>query len=118
DSDGFLRITDRLSRFSKIGGEMVPHLNIEDAINRVLGDTSSVVTSIPDEQRGERLVAFYVKPDLAAAELWKQLAETGLPNLWIPKRENLYSIDALPLLASGKLDLKTIRDLAVRLAAA
>ena len=26
DDEGFLRITDRLSRFSKIGGEMVPHL--------------------------------------------------------------------------------------------
>ncbi len=34
DDDGFLFITDRLARFSKIGGEMVPHLKIEDAVEQ------------------------------------------------------------------------------------
>src|SRR5678816_2873969 len=33
DEDGFIFITDRLSRFSKIGGEMVPHLKVEEAVS-------------------------------------------------------------------------------------
>ena len=61
DEDGFIFITDRLSRFSKIGGEMVPHLKIEEAINGVLGDLCSAVTAVPDASRGERLVAFYLR---------------------------------------------------------
>ncbi len=48
------------------------------------------VTGIPDDARGERLVALYVHPDVAPAELWQRLAETDLPRLWLPKRENLY----------------------------
>ena len=39
DDDGFIRITDRLSRFSKIGGEMVPHMKVEEAVDAIVGDT-------------------------------------------------------------------------------
>jgi acyl-[acyl-carrier-protein]-phospholipid O-acyltransferase/long-chain-fatty-acid--[acyl-carrier-protein] ligase len=116
DDDGFLQITDRLSRFSKIAGEMVPHLRIEDAISGLLGDATCAVTAIADEQRGERLVALYVH-SLSAAELWQRLSETDLPRLWIPKRENLYQVPSLPLLGTGKLDLRALKSLAQELAA-
>jgi acyl-[acyl-carrier-protein]-phospholipid O-acyltransferase / long-chain-fatty-acid--[acyl-carrier-protein] ligase len=109
DDEGFLTITDRLSRFSKIAGEMVPHLKVEEAILSVLGDAACAVTGVPDEQRGERLVALYVCPEVAPAELWKRLSETDLPKLWLPKRENLYQVDALPQLGTGKLDLRAIK---------
>jgi acyl-[acyl-carrier-protein]-phospholipid O-acyltransferase/long-chain-fatty-acid--[acyl-carrier-protein] ligase len=87
DEDGFIFITDRLSRFSKIGGEMVPHLKIEEAINGVLGDLCSAVTAVPDPARGERLVAFYTRQGVPPASLWEQLGETELPKLWVPKRD-------------------------------
>ena len=61
DEDGFIRITDRLSRFSKIGGEMVPHMKVEEMINEVLGSPPPAVTALPDEQRGEKLVVFYAQ---------------------------------------------------------
>jgi len=112
DDEGFLKITDRLSRFSKIAGEMVPHLRIEDAMGKVLGDAPCAVTAIADDQRGERLVAVYVHPEIGPAELWQRLADTDLPHLWIPKRENLYAVDALPLLGTGKLDLRAVKALA------
>src|SRR5207244_11298705 len=83
DEDGFVRITDRLSRFSKIGGEMVPHVKVEEAINGILGNTASVVTSIPDPQRGEKLVAFYTQNGMPTDELWAQLNKSDLPKLWI-----------------------------------
>ena len=116
DDEGFIRITDRLSRFSKIAGEMVPHLKIEEAIGAVTGEAPCVVTAVPDEQRGERLVGLYVRPDLTPAELWQRLSETDLPRLWVPKRENLYQVESLPLLGTGKLDLRAVKERALQLA--
>ena len=113
DEDGFIRITDRVSRFSKIGGEMVPHTKIEESINQILGNTGCAVTAVPDEQKGERLVAFYCQNGVSAEDLWSKLNLTDLPKLWIPKRENLYWIESIPLLGSGKVDLKAIQRLAM-----
>jgi acyl-[acyl-carrier-protein]-phospholipid O-acyltransferase / long-chain-fatty-acid--[acyl-carrier-protein] ligase len=111
DDDGFLRITDRLSRFSKIGGEMVPHLKIETAI-AAAGALNCCVTSIPDDRRGERLAALYVHAEMEPTELWRRLGETELPKLWIPKREDLHRVDAIPLLGTGKVDLRAVRECA------
>jgi acyl-[acyl-carrier-protein]-phospholipid O-acyltransferase/long-chain-fatty-acid--[acyl-carrier-protein] ligase len=113
DEDGFISITDRLSRFSKIGGEMVPHMRIEEVINGILGSASSVVTALPDEHRGEKLVAFYTQNGMTREELWDKLNQSDLPKLWIPKRENLFLVDALPLLGSGKVDLKKVKAMAI-----
>jgi acyl-[acyl-carrier-protein]-phospholipid O-acyltransferase / long-chain-fatty-acid--[acyl-carrier-protein] ligase len=115
DDEGFIRITDRLSRFSKIGGEMVPHLRIEEALSNVLGDAPCAVAAIADEQRGERLVAVYVHPEMAPGEVWQRLADTELPRLWLPKRENIHSVKSLPLLGTGKLDLRGVKSLAHQL---
>ena len=112
DEDGFVFITDRLSRFSKIGGEMVPHIKIEEAINAILGESASVVSAVPDAARGERLVAFYTKPDVSSETLWERLCQTDLPKLWIPKRECLLLIEAIPTLGTGKVDLRRVRALA------
>ncbi len=118
DDEGFLRITDRLSRFSKIGGEMVPHLRVEEAILGVLGDYTCAVAGVPDEQRGERLVALYTRLDLAPEELWRRLSESDLPRLWLPKREDFYQVDSLPMLGTGKLDLRGVKVRAQQLAEA
>ena len=113
DEDGFLRITDRLSRFSKIGGEMVPHLGVEAAIAAVAGidEGGLAVTSLPDPKRGERLVVFHAGPGLDPAEVCRRLAET-LPKLWIPSAVDFHQIEAIPVLGSGKLDLVGLRRLA------
>ena len=67
DDDGFIRITDRLSRFSKIAGEMVPHMKVEERLQALLHDPHTcVVTSVPDAVKGERLVALYTDPDADA----------------------------------------------------
>jgi acyl-[acyl-carrier-protein]-phospholipid O-acyltransferase/long-chain-fatty-acid--[acyl-carrier-protein] ligase len=113
DADGFIRITDRLSRFSKIAGEMVPHMKIEEEIQALLeeGHTATVV-SVPDESRGERLIAFYSDPGLTPAALWEELTETSLPRLWIPKREDLRQIATIPTLGSGKVDIRRLKQAA------
>ena len=109
DDEGFVKITDRLSRFSKIAGEMVPHLKVEEAILDVLTEGQCAVTGVPDDQRGERLVALYVQPDVTPADLWQRLNGSPLPRLWVPKRDNIYQVDALPQLGTGKLDLRAVK---------
>jgi acyl-[acyl-carrier-protein]-phospholipid O-acyltransferase/long-chain-fatty-acid--[acyl-carrier-protein] ligase len=117
DDDGFLRITDRLSRFSKIGGEMVPHLKIEEAVHELVDDCPCAVCGIPDERRGERLALLFTRTDIEPADLWRRLSETDLPKLWVPKRENIYRVDSLPTLGTGKADLRGIRKMTEELSA-
>jgi acyl-[acyl-carrier-protein]-phospholipid O-acyltransferase / long-chain-fatty-acid--[acyl-carrier-protein] ligase len=113
DEAGFIRITDRLSRFSKIAGEMVPHMKVEEQIQTLLEEPYvCVVTAVPDDARGERLVAFYTDPALQPAALWERLCLTELPRLWLPKREDLRFIEAIPSLGTGKVDLRAVRQLA------
>jgi acyl-[acyl-carrier-protein]-phospholipid O-acyltransferase/long-chain-fatty-acid--[acyl-carrier-protein] ligase len=118
DDEGFIKITDRASRFSKIAGEMVPHIRIEEAISSVIGDAVCAVTAIADEQRGERVVALYAGCGLSPVELRQRLSETALPKLWIPKCEDLYPVKEIPLLGTGKLDLRALKLRAQELAAA
>jgi acyl-[acyl-carrier-protein]-phospholipid O-acyltransferase / long-chain-fatty-acid--[acyl-carrier-protein] ligase len=114
DEDGFLYIEGRLSRFSKIGGEMVPHESIERKIIDLLelsgrDERPIAIVGVQDEAKGEALVLLSAV-DIELAELRKKLQETGVPNLWIPK--HVQRVEAIPVLASGKLDLKKCNELA------
>lgn len=115
DEAGFITIRDRLSRFSKIGGEMVPHERIEAEIQAILGtaEKQCVVTGVPDQSKGERLVALCRRGiDLTA--LQERLRDSSLPNLWIPRGDAFVMVDDLPTLGSGKLDLKGLKALALQ----
>jgi acyl-[acyl-carrier-protein]-phospholipid O-acyltransferase/long-chain-fatty-acid--[acyl-carrier-protein] ligase len=114
DADGFVTIRDRLSRFSKIGGEMVPHITIEDVCQKGLGTAETVVavTSVPDAKKGEQLVILYDKGQVDVDALHFVLAESDLPKLYIPKKDNLIGVDQIPHLGSGKLDIMKLRQLA------
>ncbi len=115
DEDGYVYITGRASRFSKIGGEMVPHELVEQAIAALRGseEREIAVAGRSDAKRGERLVVFYTPADLEPAAVIEKLRAGGrIPNLWIPKAEDFRRIDRLPLLGSGKLDLHKLRMLA------
>jgi acyl-[acyl-carrier-protein]-phospholipid O-acyltransferase/long-chain-fatty-acid--[acyl-carrier-protein] ligase len=122
DEDGFLFIEGRMSRFSKIAGEMVPHLTVEQKITEALdlhpgaGEGPAVaVMGVPDEKRGESLIVLVTTP-VEQAELRKRLVAMGLPNLWIPKV--VKQVTAIPILATGKLDLRGCQKLAAEAASA
>lgn len=114
DAHGFITITDRLSRFSKIGGEMVPHMAVEDALLRGLGSSEPVVavTSLPHEKKGERLVVLHAPAAGDPVRLQQILRESDLPNLWKPAPADYVAVEQIPLLGSGKLDLQACRRLA------
>jgi len=131
DHEGFIKITGRLSRFSKIGGEMVPHIRIEDELNKIVADSGeaninesniseddeptvhAVVTSVPDARKGERLIVVHRQFTQTAEDICRQLADAGLPSLWVPSPDSFLQVESIPLLGTGKLDLQSIRQLAL-----
>jgi acyl-[acyl-carrier-protein]-phospholipid O-acyltransferase / long-chain-fatty-acid--[acyl-carrier-protein] ligase len=115
DEDGFLAITDRLSRFSKIGGEMVPHIKIEEQLHELAGVTEQqfVVTGVPDGKKGERLVVLHTLAPDELRPVLERLGESGLPNLWIPRPNQFFAVEELPHLGTGKLDLRRVKEMAL-----
>jgi len=114
DEDGFLTITDRLSRFSKIGGEMVPHIKVEEKLHELAEVTEQcfAVTGVPDEKKGERLVVLHTLPNDKLAPVLAKLTGCDLPNLWKPRPDQFFHLDILPVLGTGKLDLRQVRQCA------
>jgi acyl-[acyl-carrier-protein]-phospholipid O-acyltransferase/long-chain-fatty-acid--[acyl-carrier-protein] ligase len=115
DEDGFLTLTGRLSRFSKISGEMVPHIGVEEAYLKGLGTCEQVlaVTSVPASSKGEELVVLHLEEAGDADKLHRIISESSLPNLWKPRRDCYVKVDAIPTLGSGKLDLLRLREIAM-----
>ncbi|MFM7208020.1 MAG: AMP-binding protein [Planctomycetaceae bacterium] len=116
DAEGFITITGRESRFSKIGGEMVPHISVEEAINAELGaqdgELLAVVTAVPDRAKGERLIVLHLPVSHAPQDVVRGLQKRGLPPLWIPGADAFAEITELPMLGSGKLDLRHLVEMA------
>ena len=119
DMDGFLYIEGRLSRFSKIAGEMVPHETVEEAIIKAMGLEGEaarkiVITGVPDPDKGEALILISTVPGppehLEIVDLRYRLIERGVPALWIPKK--MVRVEDIPVLASGKLDIKACEAIA------
>ena len=115
DEDGFLAITDRLSRFAKIGGEMVPHGKVEEALQQAVESDEQVfaVTSIPDEKKGEQLAVLYTLDEAVIPGVLEKIAASGLPNLFIPRKDAFIKVDQLPVLGTGKLDLRALKQVAL-----
>jgi acyl-[acyl-carrier-protein]-phospholipid O-acyltransferase/long-chain-fatty-acid--[acyl-carrier-protein] ligase len=115
DPDGFLKITDRISRFSKIAGEMVPHLAIESAIIEATGvdENHVAVTGVPDPKHGERLCVLYTDLGISPAEVQQKLTAGQLPKVWVPSPRDFIRIDEIPITSTGKVDLRRLKDIAL-----
>jgi acyl-[acyl-carrier-protein]-phospholipid O-acyltransferase / long-chain-fatty-acid--[acyl-carrier-protein] ligase len=117
DADGFLRLVDRLGRFSKIGEEMVPHIRVEEAIRGALGPegerTQLIVTAVPDEKKGERLIVLHTGLSQCPETISRQLGQQGIPALRIPSPESFCQVDHVPVTGIGKPDLAQMRNLAL-----
>ena len=66
-----------------------------------------------DEKKGERLMVVYTKGAADADALYRLLAESALPNLWKPGRDCYLEVDSLPMLGTGKLDLRGLKEIAL-----
>ena len=112
DADGFITITGRLSRFSKIGGEMVPHEGIENLISSIIGCTQEdpicvCVSSISDEKKGEKLIVLYTElKGWQPTDIVREMRNREQPPIWIPALDAFYQVDQIPVLGTGKLDIQ------------
>jgi acyl-[acyl-carrier-protein]-phospholipid O-acyltransferase/long-chain-fatty-acid--[acyl-carrier-protein] ligase len=121
DEDGFITITGRQSRFSKIGGEMVPHIGVEESIIKVLGMEDDelprvAVSAVADLRKGERLIILHTGLNISPEQVCRRLIDEALPPLWIPSPDSFYQVPQIPVLGTGKLDLKRLKELAEELA--
>src|SRR5579864_2465614 len=116
DEEGFVRITDRMSRFSKIAGEMVPHIKVEEKLQELSGATEQTfaVTAVPDEKKGERLIVLHTLPEDKLGACLGLLAKSDLPPLWKPRPDQFVHVETLPYLGTGKLDLRRLKEIAVQ----
>jgi acyl-[acyl-carrier-protein]-phospholipid O-acyltransferase/long-chain-fatty-acid--[acyl-carrier-protein] ligase len=130
DKDGFIKIVGRQSRISKIGGEMVPHIFVEDEINKVIAAAAGnavqdsadneclkiAVASVPDDRKGERLIILHTTLPQTPDAICKALQSAGLPNLWIPLPNDFHQVEMIPVLGTGKLDLRAVKAMAEKVA--
>jgi acyl-[acyl-carrier-protein]-phospholipid O-acyltransferase/long-chain-fatty-acid--[acyl-carrier-protein] ligase len=122
DSDGFIHITGRQSRFSKIAGEMVPHIRIEELLTKIVedpndeegeGEARVAVTAVPDPDKGERIIVLHKPLSKPVDQVLKELGEADIPNLWLPSSDSFIEVPEIPILGTGKLDLKAVKELAL-----
>ena len=114
DEDDFITITDRLARFSKIAGEMIPHTKVEEILHDLLevSEQRLTVTSVPDPAKGERLVVLHTLSDAERDSLIRKMQDEKVHTLWRPRANAFHRIEEIPLLGTGKLDLTAIKKLA------
>lgn len=114
DDDGFLTVTGRVSQFSKIAGEMVSHLVIEEELLKVTGLPAGTlsVTSVADDGRGERIKVLHTALLTNPQKVIDDLRKTDIPRILIPSASDFICIDELPVLPNGKLNLRKLNEIA------
>ncbi|MDR0704011.1 MAG: MFS transporter [Planctomycetaceae bacterium] len=128
DEDGFLWITGRQTRISKIAGEMIPHILIEEEIQKIVTKTLGepeqteesvepliAVTALPHPTRGEQIIVLHRELPFAPQEIIEQMIANGLPHVWIPHLDGFLKVDSIPVLGTGKLDLAAIKQKAAEI---
>ena len=126
DEDGFFWITGRQSRISKIGGEMVPHILIEEQIQKIIAEASPVdesegsttgpmiaVTAVPHPTKGEQIIVLHRPLPIPSEEIVAKMLAADLPRIWVPHLTGFIEVEPIPLLGTGKLDLAAVKKTAL-----
>lgn len=114
DEDGRLQVLGRLDDVVVSGGVNVPGGVVAARLRAHPGVREAEVVGVPDDEWGQRVVAFVVagdgpRPSLDEVRAWVAAEH---PRSWAPRE--LVVLDALPLLANGKVDRLALRERAVR----
>ena len=113
DEHGFVTIVDRYSRFAKIGGEMISLGAVEANLSQAIGeDAVFVATAVNDDKKGESVVLL-VKSELTLSEIQQRIKTLNIPPIMLPSE--IFLVDEIPLLGSGKIDFKRAKLLATEL---
>ena len=113
DEHGFVTIVDRYSRFAKIGGEMISLGAVEANLSQAIGeDAVFVATAVNDDKKGESVVLL-VKSELTLSDIQQRIKALNIPPIMLPSE--IFLVDEIPLLGSGKIDFKRAKLLATEL---
>jgi acyl-[acyl-carrier-protein]-phospholipid O-acyltransferase / long-chain-fatty-acid--[acyl-carrier-protein] ligase len=107
DENRFITILGRAKRFSKIAGEMVSLTAIEIMLQKAFPGEGYAVVAIPDKKKGEQIVLYTTMPKPDRKALATAMKAQGATELMIPK--NIVSLEAMPLLGSGKTDYAALQ---------
>lgn len=110
DKEGYYVIRGRIKRFAKIGGEMVSLTVVENCAAAVWPNFMHAAAIIPDPKKGERIILVTEKPEAKWQELLTWAQTHGVPEISVPKK--IMSVDALPVLGTGKLDYVSVTKMA------
>jgi acyl-[acyl-carrier-protein]-phospholipid O-acyltransferase/long-chain-fatty-acid--[acyl-carrier-protein] ligase len=113
DEDGYLHILGRLKRFAKVSGEMVSLTAVEDALAGAFPQyglrCQCAVIAVPDEDKGEQLIAVTNEPRLSADEVRAAVKARGLSNLCVPREIKV--VKEIPKLGTGKVNHRELMKL-------
>ena len=110
DADGYLFIRDRLKELIKVKGFQVAPAEVEAVLLGLAGVADAAVIGIPDDEAGERPMAFIVRQagsDLTDVAIVEAL-RGRLASYKVPTR--IEFIEAVPKSASGKILRRVLRD--------
>jgi acyl-[acyl-carrier-protein]-phospholipid O-acyltransferase/long-chain-fatty-acid--[acyl-carrier-protein] ligase len=103
DEQGFVTIKGRAKRFAKIGGEMISLAAVETLASELWPDAASAVVAVPDARKGERLILVTQQKAATRSEFQMLARARHASELMLPSE--VWVLDKLPLLGSGKVDV-------------
>ncbi len=110
DLEGYYVIRGRMKRFAKIGGEMVSLTVVENCASAVWPDQMHACAIAPDPKRGEQIILVTDHPNPKREDLLRWAQTHGVPEISVPKK--IVSVEALPILGTGKIDYVSVTDVA------
>ena len=109
DDAGYITIKGRAKRFAKIGGEMVSLAAVEALVGECWPEMIVAAVALPHDKKGEQVVILSEDKDVDMKKLSTFAKSRGVADIMIPK--TVYSVDAIPLLGTGKVDLAAVNKL-------
>ncbi|MDU5840801.1 MAG: 2-acyl-glycerophospho-ethanolamine acyltransferase, partial [Haemophilus parainfluenzae] len=101
------------SRFAKIGGEMISLGSVEEKLSQVFDEeTQFVAVAVSDDKKGESIVLL-IKSAFSLDEINERIKGLNVPPIMLPSQ--VFLVDEIPMLGSGKVDFKGAKNLAMSL---
>jgi len=106
DEQGFVTIKGRARRFAKVGGEMISLAAVEALAWELWPNALSAVVAVPDPRKGERLILLTQQKAATRADFQAFAKAKHASDLMIPSE--VWVLEKLPVLGSGKVDMMAV----------
>ena len=107
DSGGYLFVEGRLDDVIVRGGENISACEVEDVIRLHPATDDVAVLGVPDDEWGEKIVAFVVSNTAISAEEYQSFVKKRLRSTRVP--EQVFFLPSLPYNETGKLLRRVLR---------